>query len=194
MIYTVSQEIEGLIFDFDGTVVDSMPAHYLSWRAAFSEFGAEFTERFCYDYAGLSLTAVVETYNREMGTTLAPAEVVALKNKKHLSYNDHIHPIPEVMDLIDRYFGKLPMAVATGGMREVTAPLITALGLIDYFVTVVYSDDVKRSKPHPDAFLQAARAMGIAPDRCEVFEDGEAGLEAARRAGMKATDIRPWLE
>jgi beta-phosphoglucomutase family hydrolase len=193
MPYEVTAEIEGLIFDFDGTIVDSMPAHYRSWKEAFSSFGADFSERFFYDNAGMSLIAVVETYNRERGTDLPPAEVVALKDRCHADYLPTTRTIPEVMAVVARYQGVLKMAVATGSTRKLTLPLMERLGLTRYFDAVVFGEDVAHSKPHPESFLRAAEAIRVAPVRCEVFEDGEAGIEAARRAGMKVTDIRPWL-
>lgn len=193
MTYQVTSDIQGLIFDFDGTVVDSMPAHYLSWRAAFSSYGCDFSEQFCYDNAGLSLTGVVALYNREMKTDLPPDDVVALKGRHHVAFLDEIEPIPQVLAVIRRYHGRLKMAVATGSVRELTEPLMARLDLARYFETVVCGEDVAHGKPHPASFLKAASAMTVPAARCEVFEDGDAGLEAARRAGMKATDIRPWL-
>ena len=193
MRYQVTHGIQGLIFDFDGTLVDSMPAHLLSWKAAFSAFGMAFSERFFYDNAGLSLIGVVEAYNREMRTNLPPADLVALKNTKHTAFLDEIRAIPQVLEVVERYHGVLKMAVATGSTRNVTEPLMARLNLRGYFDAVIYGEDVENGKPHPDSFLKAARAMNVPPQTCEVFEDGDPGLEGAKRAGMKATDIRPWL-
>ncbi len=191
--YEVAEDIEGLIFDFDGTLVDSMPSHYLSWRAAFGAFGATFTERFFYDHAGVSLIGVVTAFNREMGTSLPPVEVVTKKNAHHVTYLDQTKPIEPVLDIVRRYHRRLPMAVATGNSRTLTAPLMERLDLGKYFDAVVFGEDVQKGKPDPESFLTAARMIGVEPNRCEVFEDGLPGLEAARRAGMKVTDIRPWL-
>lgn len=193
MTYTVTPEIKGLIFDFDGTIVDSMPAHCLSWIDAFSAFGAAVSERFIYDNAGVSLTGVVKIYNQQNGTDFSPEEVVAAKDRRQIAYLDEIRIIPQVMNVIERYHGVLPMAVVTGNSRNLTEPLMERLLLSGYFKTVIFGDDVAHSKPHPEGFLTAARAMGVAPNHCEVFEDGDPGLEAGRRAGMKVTDIRPWL-
>jgi len=189
----VAKEIEGLIFDFDGTIVDSMPAHCLSWKEAISSYGAPFSERFFYDTAGASFVEVVERYNRQMGTDLPPDEVVKVKNRCYAAYLSKTRTIPQVMRVIERYFGVLPMAVATGNTKSLTEPLMDQLHLSHYFTTVIYGEDVVNSKPDPECFLKAARAIGVAPEKCEVFEDGDMGIEAAKRAGMKATDIRPWL-
>jgi HAD superfamily hydrolase (TIGR01509 family) len=192
-VYEVSKEIQGLIFDFDGTIVDSMPSHLLSWKAAFSAFGRTFSERFFYDHAGFSLIGVVEAYNNEMGTALVPSAVVAAKDENHLAYLDQTKPIPQVLDIVRHYHGRLPMAVATGNSRRLTVPLMDTLKLAKYFKVVVFGEDVVKGKPDPECFLKAAHAMGVPQERCEVFEDGDPGIEGARRAFMKVTDIRPWL-
>jgi HAD superfamily hydrolase (TIGR01509 family) len=70
---------------------------------------------------------------------------------------------------------------------------LRALGLADCFETIITADDPVKPKPDPDIFLEAARRMRVAPSHCQVFEDGDAGLEAARKAGMVATDIRPFV-
>lgn len=193
MIYSISSTVRALIFDFDGTIVDSMPIHFLSWREAFSSLGAVFDEKFFYENAGVSLVGVVETYNRHNGTALSPQEVVARKDAAHLKYLPHTPIIPQVVDVIKANHGILPMAIATGNSRNLTEPLISSLGLQRYFNAIVYGEDVENPKPHPDCFLKAASMLEVEPSWCEVFEDGDAGIEGAKRAGMKATDIRPWL-
>ena len=194
MTYRISANIRGLIFDFDGTIVDSMPIHYLSWREAFATCHADFSEDFFYRHAGVSLVKVVEHYNAEHGTFLSPEAVVRLKDDAHAKYLPQTTLIPPVMQIIEAYHGKLPMAVATGNSKNLTAPLLERLALEKFFDAVVYGDDVHHPKPHPECFLKAASLIDVPASACEVFEDGEAGLEGARRAGMKATDIRPWLE
>ena len=82
------------------------------------------------------------------------------------------------------------MAVASGGIRPVVERTLTATGLISLFDTLVTADDVMRGKPAPDIFLLAAERLAVAPADCIVYEDGDPGLEAARRAGMRAVDVR----
>ena len=193
MNYRITENIRGLIFDFDGTIVDSMPVHFLSWKEAFALHGADFTESFCYRHAGVSLEGVVKLYNETFGTNLNPALVVSQKDDAHRKYLFQTPVIPEIFDIIRDNFKKRPMAIATGNTRTLTEPLLAHLGLNPYFKAVIYGGEVTHPKPHPESFLKAAAAMGVEPAFCEVFEDGDAGLEGARRAGMKATDIRPWL-
>ncbi|MBN2339924.1 MAG: HAD-IA family hydrolase [Deltaproteobacteria bacterium] len=194
MKYHAGDQIRGLIFDFDGTIVDSMPVHFLSWKSAFGALGESFSESFFYKHAGVSLQGVVQLYNVEYGTSLDPAVVVAKKDEAHAEYLPQTKVIPTVFDVIQRYYGVLPMAVATGNSKNLTQPLMERLDLTKYFNAVVFGDDVVQPKPHPECFLTAAEAIRVAPSFCEVFEDGEAGIEGARRAGMHVTDIRSWLK
>ena len=88
----------------------------------------------------------------------------------------------------------MPMAVATGGIPPVVNFALKAIGMEDYFDTVVTSEDVEHGKPAPDTFLEAARRLNVEPQYCMVFEDSDMGLEASNRAGMVAVDIRPWIQ
>ena len=86
------------------------------------------------------------------------------------------------------------MAVASGGFRHVVERQLAHIGVGDWFDAVVTSEDTTRHKPEPDVFLEAARRLGVAPERCEVYEDAEFGFEAARRAGMRCVDVRPFYD
>lgn len=193
MDYTVSPNIKGLIFDLDGTLVDSMPAHFLSWKAAFRKHGCEFDEAFFYANAGVSLAGVVGLYNAQHKLNLDAETVVKDKNAAHLKYLEKTQLIEPVFAVVRKYHGTLPMAIASGNSRDISVSLLEMLGIGHYFGIMVFGTDVKNPKPHPECFLTAAKQMGIAPGHCEVFEDGEPGLQGAIAAGMKATDIRAWL-
>jgi HAD superfamily hydrolase (TIGR01509 family) len=87
------------------------------------------------------------------------------------------------------------MAVATGGLPGVIPAILEGIGLApDFFEAIVTVVDVKHGKPAPDTFLEAARRIEVDPAYCQVFEDGDLGLEGARRAGMVVTDVRPWYK
>jgi beta-phosphoglucomutase-like phosphatase (HAD superfamily) len=107
--------------------------------------------------------------------------------------NQHlIKPIEPVADIVRKYYGKLPMAIGTGGHREAVERTLEVTGMRKYFDIIVTSNDVFQHKPHPETFLQCAKLMKIDPEFIEVFEDGDLGIEAALSAGMKATDVRLW--
>lgn len=96
-----------------------------------------------------------------------------------------VHAITQV---VHSHYGKVPMAVASGGERTVLKPTLTTIKLRNFFDAIVSINDVERGKPQPDIFLLAAQKLGVAPEDCIVYEDS--GLEAARRAGMRSIDVR----
>jgi HAD superfamily hydrolase (TIGR01509 family) len=100
-----------------------------------------------------------------------------------------LREIAVVAEIARRNHGERPMAVASGGPAAIVEPSLKATGLASIFDTVVRFDDVGRAKPEPDLFLEAARRLGVTPERCLVFEDSLQGIEAARRAGMHVADV-----
>ena len=101
-----------------------------------------------------------------------------------------IKEIKAVADIARAHHGQVPIAVASSGMGRVVTKTLTAVGLLPLFDVIVTADDVTHGKPAPDLFLLAAERLGVAPADCIVYEDGDPGLEAARRAGMRAVDVR----
>jgi HAD superfamily hydrolase (TIGR01509 family) len=97
------------------------------------------------------------------------------------------------VDIVLYYKEKLPMAVASGSSRENVDSQLESLGIRTLFKVIFTADDDVKPKPAPDIFLEASKQIGIPPAYCQVFEDGDLGLEAAKKAGMIATDVRPFL-
>ena len=179
-----------LIFDIDGTLVDTMPLHLRAWMEASRKHGFPFDEATFYRMAGMPARRIIETLVAEHGLALDPALVAADKEAAFIRRMAGARPIPEVVAVVEHCHGRMPMSLGTGGTREVAWSSIRAAGLDRYFDILVSSEDVQRHKPSPDTFLECARRMGVQPRYCQVFEDAELGLEAARRAGMMACDIR----
>jgi HAD superfamily hydrolase (TIGR01509 family) len=116
-----------------------------------------------------------------------------LKQNYFSTHRKDFQPIQPVVEIVLRYKDKLPMAVASGGTLENIELQLQSLGIRTLFQAVVTADDDVKPKPAPDIFLEAAKRIGIPPEYCQVFEDGDLGLEAAIKAGMMATDVRPFL-
>ncbi len=183
--------IKGLIFDCDGTVADTMPLHYQAWVEALGEHGVDFPEALFYEMAGIPTPRIVELLNERHGHQMPVQETADHKDALYLQLIPKVTAIDPVVKIVRDYHGKLPMAVATGGTRSVVTRTLNSLGLMRFFDALVTADDVKNGKPAPDIFLEAARQIGVAPELCAGFEDGELGLQSIRTANMLAIDIRP---
>jgi len=189
----VSPEIRGLIFDCDGTLADSMPLHLEAWKRALSDFGETYRPEFFAPLGGMHEEQIVALYNRRYHLDLDPEELVRRKHVYFKAGIPRVEPIEPVVEVARRYDGELPMAVVSGGTAENVALTLEGLGIRRLFSVILTADDPIAPKPAPDLFLEAACRINVAPSLCQVFEDGDLGLEAARRAGMTATDVREFL-
>lgn len=172
------------IFDCDGTLADTMPLHYRAWIRALRERGADFPEDLFYQWGGKPTMKIVEELNALFGYTLTPAEVTHIKEQYYLEIIGETTPIEKVVEFARAQHGKAPLAVASGGHREIVIAALQALGILELFDTVVGAEDYEHGKPSPDPFLVAAKRLGISPEQCLVFEDTENGAKAAIAAGM----------
>jgi HAD superfamily hydrolase (TIGR01509 family) len=186
----VPQHIKGLIFDCDGTLVDSMPLHMRAWEHVITHQGGAWDYEFFFSRKGKPEEDIVVEYNREFERSFDPVGTVKTKHEYFYSRLEELKPISHVVEIARKHRGVLPMAVASGGTRRTVDLELETLQIKDLFGVVLTADDDVRPKPAPDIFLEAARRMQVAPEHCQVFEDGDLGLEAARSAGMLATDIR----
>lgn len=179
------------IFDCDGTLADSMPLYHRAWCSALARSGATF--EFSWDLfvsrAGMSTQLTIEGLNQQFGTTLEALSVEQHQHAEYAKLVDEVKPITDVVAFAREHAGRLPMSVASGGTRVLVERTLEVLGISDLFAHVLVAADVPRGKPEPDLFLLAARRMGVAPERCLVFEDGEPGIVAAARAGMQVVRI-----
>lgn len=182
---------QALIFDLDGTVVDSMPAHFVAWCRALADHGQPniFPEDVFYSLGGMPTGAIVEILNEKHGLDLEPAAVAESKRIHFLECLDEVKFIEEVIDFVRANHGKVPMAIASGGSRKVVGKTLEILGVEELFDAVVTADDVVKCKPAPDIFFEAAKRLGVAPEGCVVFEDAPAGIEAGHEAGMEVVVV-----
>ncbi|MCK8782784.1 HAD family phosphatase [Roseomonas sp. NAR14] len=179
----------GLIFDCDGTLVDTPPVYAAAWAAGFRLSGREMARDWYMRRAGLSESTLLDAFEAEHGVALDRAAVVARMRAAFLAGLGRLAEIATVTAIVRGQRGRLPMAVASGGSREIVAATLRATGLAPLFDAVVTFDDVGRAKPDPALFQEAARRLGVPPAGCVVFEDSAEGLEAARRAGMRPVDV-----
>lgn len=180
------------LFDLNGTVVDDMKLHGQLWREVVLRLGGDVPASVFYrEWAGLATCDVLPTV---VGRALDPELVRRLSDEKEARYREvyrgQVAEVPGVVAFLGRLRSAgVPLALATSAPRENRELALDGLGLARAFDQVIGIEDVKRGKPAPDLFLTAAARLGVAADRCIVFEDALTGLQAAHAAGMRVAGI-----
>jgi len=187
-----ARDFDGYIFDCDGTLVDSMPLHFRAWSASFVHHGAPWawTEDEFYANAGVPDRITVMELNQRFGADLCPDSIHEFKAEWYARHLHEIEAVAAVADLARRYHVEgRKISVASGSDISLVAPSLERAGLLELFDIIITPADVERGKPAPDMFLLAAERMGVAPETCLVFEDGQAGIDAANAAGMMSVFV-----
>lgn len=186
------REFGGYIFDCDGTLVDSMPLHFRAWTASFEHHGAPWvwSEDEFYAAAGVPDRVTTKKLNEQYGADICPDSVHEYKLAWYKQHMDELEPVQAVVDLARQYRRDgLPISVASGSDLSTVEPSLEIIGLRDLFDIIVTPALVEHGKPAPDMFLLAAEKMGVPPGECLVFEDGQAGIDAANAAGMASVFV-----
>jgi beta-phosphoglucomutase-like phosphatase (HAD superfamily) len=182
---------KALIFDCDGTLADTMPLHWRAWQVVARRYKLHFPEDRFYALGGVPSRDILKMLGEEQGRELDPIAASKEKEAAYLPFLTEVREVEEVVNIARENYGKLPMAVASGGIYPHINEVLTHLGIRHLFQAVVTSEDVTRQKPAPDIFLEAARRLGVPPEFCRAYEDTDLGLQAIRAAGMEAVDVRP---
>ncbi len=187
-------DTRALIFDCDGTLADTMPIHYRAWIQILPPLGIPFGEERFYALGGMPTAKIIRLLSGETGIAVGDVDALVLRKEEiFLSMLHSVEPLAGIVGIAERFRGKLPMAVASGGNRSVVTKTLAAIGILDWFDALVCAEDTPKHKPEPDVFLEAARRLGdVPPAACVVFEDTDIGLEAASRAEMPGVDVRKW--
>lgn len=188
--FAIPAGTEALIFDCDGTLVNTLPIYAQAWAYGFRPSGREMQQQWYLERAGYSEHLLMDLFEAEHGVRVDRDQVVQLMRRRFLVDIGAVQEIAAVASIARQNAGVLPMAVASGGSRQIVAACLEAAGLRSIFGAVVTIDDVTRPKPALDLFLTAADRLGAPPRKCVAFEDSEQGLEAALQAGMTAIDVR----
>ena len=187
----MATQVNALIFDCDGTLADTMPAHYRAWQVVLAPLALSFPEERFYALAGVPTVRISELLVRESGRQdVDAAALAALKERTYRESVHQVNGIEKVLAIARAARGRLPLAVGSGSPRDLVDSTLEAIGTTGWWQAVVAAEDVEHPKPAPDVFLEAARRLGVPAAGCTVYEDGDLGLEAERRAGMTAIDIR----
>jgi beta-phosphoglucomutase-like phosphatase (HAD superfamily) len=183
----------GIIFDCDGTLADTMPLHWRAWQVIAQRHRFAFTEDRFYSLGGIPSRDILRVLSAEQGVPLDPLAVAREKEAEYLPLIAQVEPINTVVGVARENYGKIPMAVASGGTKKSIGTVLDHLGIRHLFQEVVTSEDVVNQKPAPDIFLEAARRLGVPPQFCRAYEDTDLGMRAIRAAGMEAVDVRELL-
>ena len=179
----------GFIFDLDGVIVDTAKYHYLAWKHLANELGFDFTEEQNEAFKGVSRRRCLEILLELGGIIVDDAQFdrwLFEKNEDYLSYinkMDESEILPDVPRVLN-YLKEKQVPMALGSASKNAIPILKKVKLLSYFETVVDGNQVTRAKPDPEVFLIAAEKIGVPPERCVVFEDAIAGIEAANTANM----------
>ena len=180
-----------LIFDMDGTLVDSGQLHEFGWRATLNKYHLPIDGPFMRSLAGVPTKETLEILIQKFGVQVQ-ASLDEMNDFKEQCVRDNVQRFVKptaLFELVKHYHGKKPMAIGTGADTAEALLVLKQCGLEPYLDVVVGSDQVKHPKPAPDTFLRCAELLGVDPRQCVVFEDAKLGLQAATSAGMAAVDV-----
>jgi len=187
-------DFRAYLFDCDGTIVDSMPLHYIAWKTALGEWSCPFPDELFYAWGGKPVDEIISTLNAMYGLQMPVEQVGTRKEGLYFDLLPQLRAVPEVLEQIEAQQGRIPFAVVSGGRRESIIRSLTTVHLLDRFQTIVGAEDYVHSKPAPDCFLLAAERLGVSPATCLVFEDTDLGIQAATAAGMASVKVPPPFE
>ncbi|MGV2988327.1 beta-phosphoglucomutase family hydrolase [Vibrio sp. E150_011] len=175
---------QAIIFDMDGTLLDTMPSHLEAWSKTTAHFNLPFDQAWIHSMGGMPSAKIAAVMLEAANIEGIPTEIAAFKMK---TFNDNptsADPIAHTLKVMKKYAGIKPMAIGTGSMRDTAERLLRHANLYEEFDYVVSSNDVEQHKPNPDTFLLASKLMSTEPNNCIVFEDTQLGLQAAHAGGM----------
>ncbi|QKG81228.1 beta-phosphoglucomutase [Tenuifilum thalassicum] len=186
--------IKACIFDLDGVVVDTAKYHYLAWKRLANELGFEFTEQHNERLKGVSRMRSLEILLEVGGISLPDNEMEKLASKKNAWYVEYIQKmtpseiLPGAKELLEELRSN-GIKLSLGSASKNSPLILERIGLKNHFDAIVDGNSVTIAKPAPDIFLTAANKLGVEPEECVVFEDAEAGIEAAINAKMRTVGI-----
>ncbi|MFD2671379.1 beta-phosphoglucomutase [Marinicrinis sediminis] len=187
-------EVKACLFDLDGVIVDTAKYHYLAWKRLANELGFDFTEQDNERLKGVSRVRSLEILLEIGGITLDEQEKQAGMDRKNGWYLEYINKMDssEVLPGVKAFLQALRdnnIKIALGSASKNAMIILRNIDMVSYFDAIVDGTKTSQAKPDPEVFLLGAKELGVAPSECVVFEDAEAGVEAAKRAEMYCVGV-----
>jgi beta-phosphoglucomutase len=187
-------QIKACLFDLDGVIVDTAKYHYIAWRELAKELGFEFTEADNERLKGVSRMTSLNILLEIGGISLSEEEKLQLAEKKNDNYRTYILKMQpdEILEGAKEFLQELQtkgIKIALGSASKNAMTILDRLELTHLFEAIIDGTKVSEAKPNPEVFLKGAEALGVLPEECVVFEDAEAGVEAALAGQMKCVGI-----
>ena len=181
---------QALLFDCDGTLVDTLSLYRVCWRQVFGRHGFDLTDEWFAQVVGLDVHAFVGQAFPD--ATVEWRDVVIAEGMAMFMDSTHLlEPLEHVVDVARAYHGRLPMAVVSSGLGHAVRETLAAVGIADLFDLVLALEDVEAGKPAPDGYLMAIEALGVDAAHCVAYEDSSTGMASARAAGISTViDVR----
>ena len=186
--------IKGCLFDLDGVLVDTAKYHFLAWKRLAEELNITFTHEDNERLKGVSRMRSLDIILEIGQVTLEESQKITLADKKNEWYKEYIMKMDEteILSGVSEFLSHIRaqgMKVALGSASKNSPIILERTGLAKYFDAIVDGNDVKTAKPDPEVFLLGAERLGLKPEECLVFEDAQAGVEAAVAGGMKVVAV-----
>lgn len=187
--YFPEREFKALLFDFDGTVADTMGAHLKAWNEGLAIYNLTLSREQHQAWAGRPTRMIVQMLNEMHKIEIPIDDFLKAKEIHYFSSIKEVKEVVSVVDIIKHYHGKIPMGVVTGSRRKPVETTLAHLGLGKYFDELICAEDYVNGKPAPDCFLLGAQKLGVDPKDCLAFEDAQLGIESALSAGMACLKV-----
>ena len=167
-----------------------MPLHWRAWQVIAKKYKLHFPQDRFYALGGVPSRDILKMLAEEQGVSFDYIKAAHEKENEYLPLMAEVEPIHAVVEIARANFGKIPMAVASGGTQPIIVQVLEHLKIRHLFGAIVTSEMVKHQKPAPDIFIEAARRISVDPKCCRGYEDTDLGMTAIRAAGMDAVDVR----
>lgn len=187
-------QIEACIFDLDGVICDTAKYHYFAWRRLADQLGFEFTEADNERLKGVSRMESLDILLEIGGKVFDDETKQKLATQKNDWYVEYISQLrqDEILEGVKPFLDQLKahnIKISLGSVSKNAELILNRLEIKGYFDAIIDGTKITKAKPDPEVFLAGAKALGISPERCIVFEDAVAGVEGAHRAGMKCVGV-----